>query len=95
MFCAKIVDRRFAGRQSIIVDNNEASRRNSGIKIAQDQPGRFIKVAIQPQHRDGIRFRLRNRVPEPAFDKSRPFIQQIEALEVLPSLPPSSLRDIH
>ena len=82
MFCAKIVHRRFAGGQSIIVNDNETTRQNSGIEMAQDQPGRFIKVAVQPQHRDGIHLRLRNRVPKPAFDESGSFIQQIEALEV-------------
>ncbi len=38
MFCAKIVHRRFAGGQSIIVNDNETTRQNSGIEMAQDQP---------------------------------------------------------
>ena len=50
--------------------------------MIQDQPSRFIQIAVQPQDGDRLHLRLRNCIPEPTHHKLRPLVQQIEAFEV-------------
>ena len=56
--------------------------------MIQDQPGRFVQIAVQLQDGDRLHLRLRNCVPEPTHHKLRCLVQQIEAFEVCFHLPP-------
>src|SRR5437763_10699891 len=82
---AEIVDRLLAGRNhAVVVDDHISAPRHPVVQIREGIHRRFVQISVEPQDRQLLDRRIRQRVAEPSLKEPDLLVEQLVALEIVP-----------